>query len=288
METSFWQGILDAKGAVPAGHDLPALTAELLTALGSPDPHLRDVVAYPLLAQWVSEDRYSTDELRAMIAQLAGNLKTGLGEAGTDSVFLRAFSALMLAEIIYQDNKRSFFKETDVRGVLEAALAYYPEERDLRGYLPGPGWAHAVAHGADLLWVLAGSRFLAASDLEHILDALATNVAPPVAQVYLYNEDTRMARAAAGVLRRDLVSLPFLSAWLDRLARPNGRVIGIESFFAGEPPAIASQIDVCLLHNTRQFLRSLHFAILAGEFPENITTTFAPQLLEALKPMNEA
>lgn len=288
METSFWQGILDAKGAVPAGHEMHALTAELLSALGSPDPHLRDAVAYPLLAQWVSESRYSLDDLHAMIDQLTANLQTGLGEAGTDSVFLRAFSALMLAEIIHQDNKRAFFEESDVRGVLEAALAYYPAERDLRGYLPGPGWAHAVAHGADLLWVLAGSRFLAAPDLERVLDALATKVAPPVAHVYLYNEDTRVARAVVGVLRRSLVALPFLSAWLDRLARPAGRVIGIETFFVGEPPAIASQMDVCLLHNTRQFLRSLYFAMLAGEFPAPITDEFVPQLLAALKPMNES
>jgi len=288
METVFWQGILEAGGAVPAGHDLQALTAELLSALGSLDPHLRDGVAYPLLAQWVKEGRYSPDELRAMIEQLTANLKTGLGEAGTDSVFLRAFSALMLAEIIHQDNKRLFLEAAEVRGVLEAALAYYPAEHDLRGYLPVPGWAHAVAHGADLLWVLAGSRFLAVSDLERVLNTIATKAAPPVAHVYLYNEDMRMVRATTGVLRRNLVSLPFLSDWLDRLARPDGRVIGIETFFDGEPPATASQVEVCLLHNTRQFLRSLYFAILAGEFPAPITTEFGPQVLEALKPMNEA
>lgn len=290
MDKAFWQGILEAKGVLPAGHDLQALTDELLSYLGSSDPHLRDGVAYPLLAQWVSEGRYSQPELRAMATRLTANLQTGLGEDGTESVFLRAFSALMLAELIHQENKRSIFEfeEADVRAILEAALAYLPAERDLRGYVPGLGWAHAVAHASDLLWVLANSRYLGVSDLERMLDAIASKVAPSVEQVYLFNEDTRMARAIIGVLRRDLVSLSFLSAWLDRLTHPEGRAISIEAFFVGEPPAIASQVNVCLLHNTRQFLRSLFFALAAEEQPPTIAADFTSQLFETLKPMNEA
>ena len=290
MDKAFWQDLLDAKGALPAGYDLHALTDELLSYLGSPDPHLRDGVAYPLLAQWISKGHYSQDELRAMTTRLSANLKVGLGEQGTESVFLRAFSALMLAELIHQESKRSIFEfaEADVRAVLEATLAYLPEERDLRGYIPGLGWVHAVAHASDLLWVLANSRYLGAADLERVLDAIASKVAPPVEHIYLFNEDARMARAVMGVLRRNLVSLSFLSGWLDRLARPEGRAISIEAFFVGEPPAIASQVNVCLLHNTRQFLRSLYFALAAEEQPPAIAADFTPQLLEVLKPMNEA
>jgi hypothetical protein len=290
MDKAFWQDILEANGALPADHDLHTLTDELLIYLGSPDAHLRDGVAYPLLAQWISEGRYSRDDLRAMAMQLTANLQVGLGEEGTESVFLRAFSALMLAELIHQENKRSSFEfeEADVRAILEVALAYLPAERDLRGYVPGFGWAHAVAHASDLLWVLAGSRYLGAPDLERVLDAIASKVAPPGEHVYLFNEDTRMARAVMGVLRRDLVPLSFLSAWLERLARPEGRAISIEEFFVGEPPAIASQVNVCLLHNTRQFLRSLYFALAAEEQPPAVAADFTPQLLEALKPMHEA
>src|SRR5579885_2349601 len=290
MDNAFWQSILEANGALPADHDIHALTDELLDYLGSPDAHLRDGVAYPLLAQWVSEGRYSRDDLRAMATRLTTNLQAGLGEDGTESVFLRAFSVLMLAELIHQENKRTIFEfaESDVRAILEAALAYLPAERDLRGYVPGSGWAHAVAHAADVLWVLASSRYLGAPDLERVLDAIASKVAPPVEQVYLFNEDARMARAVMGVLRRDLVSIAFLSAWLERLTRPEGRAISIEAFFVGEPPAIAPQVNVCLLHNTRQFLRSLYFALAAEEQPPAVAADFTSQLLEALKPLHEA
>ena len=130
MDKAFWQEVLEAKGVLRGGQDVPALTEELGGYLGSPDPHLRDGVAYPLLAQWVSEGRYSQSELLTMARQLTTNLQIGLGEEGTESVFLRAFSALMLAELIHQENKRRLFEfeEADVRAILETALAYLPAE----------------------------------------------------------------------------------------------------------------------------------------------------------------
>ena len=36
-------------------------------------------------------------------------------------------------------------------------MSWLVRERDLRGYVPGKGWAHAMAHGADAIGVLAQS-----------------------------------------------------------------------------------------------------------------------------------
>lgn len=147
MEKAFWQGIIDADYAMPAEHSLSDLTSELLALLGSTDAHLRDGIAYPILERWISRDLYTVNELRAMARQLGANLKRGLGEQGTDTVFLRAFSALVLAEIVYHHNthKEPFLKEEDVRQILEQSLVYYPAEQDLRGYVSGADWAHAAA-----------------------------------------------------------------------------------------------------------------------------------------------
>lgn len=98
-DKSFWQAIVDAGYAVPAGYSLGDLTPALLGNLGSPDPVLRDDLAYMILATWVSRGEYGSGELRAMAADLLGNLRQGIGEAGTDTVFLRAFSALILGEL---------------------------------------------------------------------------------------------------------------------------------------------------------------------------------------------
>ena len=50
---------------------------------------------------------------------------------------------------------------------------WYLRERDTRGYVPSKGWAHAVAHGADALGVLARSPHFAANELTVLLDVVA-------------------------------------------------------------------------------------------------------------------
>jgi hypothetical protein len=286
LDKAFWQGIIDADYAVPPGHALADLTCELLSLLGSIDPQLRDVFAYPILEAWISHDQYTGEELREMAGQLGENLKVGLGEQETDTVFLRAFSALMLAELIYYHNRHPFFEEADVRQILEQALAYYPAEQDLRGYVPDLGWAHAPAHGADLLFVLAENSSLNAPDLERIMQALATKVAPPVAHVYLYNEDQRVTRAVLAALKRNLLALPFLSAWLESLTYYEGQKVTFDGLLTGEPGLIPSEIGVHILCNSKQFLSALYVHLSLDEEKPALAADFAPLVLAALQPMN--
>src|SRR3954447_23682646 len=83
----------------PADRPLAELTAELTTMLGAADPYLRDEIAYPTLATWVSEGVY--DELLVGLGDgMTAGLVVGIGEEGTDTVFRRSFSALVLATCI--------------------------------------------------------------------------------------------------------------------------------------------------------------------------------------------
>lgn len=286
MDKAYWQAIINDYYIVPADQTVQSLTPELLVALGSADSELRDEIAYPLLASWVDQDLYSAYELRAMIAQLAHNLTNELGEVGTDSAFLRAFSALMLAEIVYYDSSHPFLEEAEVQQLLEQGVTYFIAEQDLRGYISGPGWVHAVAHGSDLLAVLALHRHLSAVDLVRILDALAFKVAPPVAHAYLYNEDQRMLRAVLNVLKRNLLSSSFLTSWLQRITHYEGQSIGLEMLFEGRSPAITSEIKVYVLHNTKQFLHGLYYHLTHDGQPPAMAEDLLPQIVEALKAMD--
>jgi hypothetical protein len=286
MDKAFWQAVLDADGAVPDGHTVAELTPQLLANLGAVDPELRDGLAFSTLEIWMYRRLYTSAELWDMAQQLVRNLAASLGEQDTDSVFLRSFSALTLAVIVHNDNKHTLFEEAQTRELLGQALAYIPAERDLRGYVAAKGWAHAVAHGSDLLWLLARNRYLGAADLERILDAIAAKVAPPDAHIYLHNEDQRMVRAVVTALGRNQLTVAWLGAWLDRIARPGGRTVGVEGFFDGLPPAIASDVDLALLRNTTQFLRSLYFHLAFAEEPPALAAEFVPMIVEALRPMN--
>ena len=52
-------------------------------------------------------------------------------------------------------------------------------ERDLRGFVAGKGWAHAVAHGADALGALARSRQSGRLELTVLLDVVADRLLAP-------------------------------------------------------------------------------------------------------------
>src|SRR6266545_2658891 len=233
MDRSFWRVIANDENALPQGEWVAELTPELLGWLGSTDPELRDEFAYRILAAWIERGQYAPDQLRTMAKQMTANVELGLGEDGSDSVFLRTYSVLILMEIVAFDNASLFLNQTDLDGFLETALSYLRRERDLRSWVPGPGWANAVGHTADLLMMLARSPHLGAAEL--------------------------LAYAALNVLRRDLVDRSRLVAWLDRFTAAPGQ----ESWRS----AFASEADSASRANVTAFLRALYFQTMLTESP---------------------
>jgi hypothetical protein len=266
MDRSFWRVIANDENALPQGEWVAELTPELLGWLGSTDPELRDEFAYRILAAWIERGQYGADQLRTIAKQMTANLEAGLGEDGTDSVFLRTYSVLILMEVVAYDNVSPFLDPADLDGFLEAALGYLRRERDLRGWVPGPGWANAVGHTADLLMMLARSPHLGAAEMERILEAIADRLLTPAPAVFLHHEDERLAYAALNVLRRDLVDRPRLAAWLDRFTAPPGQ----DSWRA----AFASEAEAAARANVTAFLRSLYFQVLlTGSPPPDLRDT---------------
>jgi hypothetical protein len=272
MEKAFWQDIIASEYVVPPGNTITTLTPELLAYLGATDRALRDEIAYPVLDAWIYGGRYTPDELLAMAARMVANLHVGLGEVDADSVFLRTFSALILAALAGYENERHFADERDVRRWLDAGLEYLAAERDLRGYVAVKGWAHSAAHTADLLRMLAKSRYLRAAELERILDAIAVKVSTPVAHVYLYQEDERLAYAVRIALGRNLLGLTFLRAWLGRMTQPEGW-----------RDAYTDEAAVSACHNVTTFLRSLYFQLTFAPNPPAVVPELMPLIGEALK-----
>lgn len=250
---AFWQAIIESDYAVPTEQPLDAMTQTLLGWLGSTDATLRDRYAYPILEHWLHAEQYSADDVRHLIGELAANIPRGLGDRDSDSVFLRTFSVLLLAEIVHYDNAQQILDEAEVRQMLELGLVYLDAERDLRGWVPGAGWAHSVAHTADLLFVLAQSGHLGATELSRILDALALKLAAG-GSFYVCGEDDRIARVVVAVIERNLLTAQALRDWLARVVEAATISDWLD---AGE---IERRLDVS--QNSKQVLRSL-FAALA-------------------------
>jgi hypothetical protein len=217
---AFWRQIVNDKYAVPAGSDLGALTDELLGMLASPEPELRDDIAYSTLAAWIYQTRaIDADASRAIVGRLLENLLDGVGERGTDRVFKRSFSALTLSVVVARDNASPFLTPEEFGRIEHAALAYLQAEQDLRGYDAEHGWMHSAAHTADLLKFIARSRFLDRVDQRVVLDAI-TRKLQAAAIVFTHGEDERFARAVLSIVNRADFDRAAFSSWTSQTRPP--------------------------------------------------------------------
>lgn len=255
MDKEFWVSIAKNDYKIPEGYSLDELTKMLFGYLGSTDPELRDDIAYIVYANFLKREMYSKDELQAHVSDLLANLEKGIGETETDSIFLRAFSILLLAEIVHNDNKKSLVDKEQIQSTLAKGLWYLDAEKDPRGHIPVKGWAHALAHTADLMLVLGRNRNTVKTDLENILQAIANKFVHSTNWVYIHGEDERLANAVKAILGRNLVSVDFLNGWFKSLIEP-------------EKPWKGAYIDegqAKAFHNVRNFLRSVWIAIRSAE-----------------------
>jgi hypothetical protein len=251
MDKSFWKSIQANDYAIPNGFTAALLTPELLSYLGSPDP-----------------------ELREPIAKLGGNLSLGIREDGNDSIFLRSYSALLLAEMVNYDNKHPYLGEAEVRMLRLQALAYLGAEQDERGYIPGKGWAHACAHTADWLTVLARSRHIGAADLERILKGISAKTLAISNPVHIHDEDEWLVNTVSEVLKREMLTEECLSTWLDSLTHP-------ASFIWEE--AFLTEGGGHAYHNVKCFVRSLYLRLLKADPQSPHSTALLPKVKVTLQ-----
>jgi hypothetical protein len=201
-DRAFWKAIVASNYAVPQHESADALVEELSGLLASPDPELRDDLAYSILTRWIyRRSLLSTPTLLAVTDTLRANLKTGIGESRTNSVLKRSFSALCLAGLAERDSRLPFMGSARYHELVAEAVAYLQAERDLRGYDPILHWIHATAHTADLLAALADSPQLTAREAATILDAITARVST-AGKVYTQGEQDRLAGAVLSVIHR--------------------------------------------------------------------------------------
>jgi hypothetical protein len=249
---AFWLAV--AKDcAVPEGESAAALVDEAVSLLGSPDPAWRDDVGYGVVAACVYSRRLlAPDSRRALVANLSGNLRAGIGEDGTDSVLHRSFSALDLSILAALETQDPVLDEQGYRRLLDDALSYLADERDLRGFEPRVGWIHATAHTADLLKFLARDPRFTPADQARLLDAAWSRMTAPGTPVFTHAEEERLAAALLSVARRPDFVPASLDPWLERF-------VALEKQVWQRSPPDSRLLDAA--QNARNLLRSLHLLL---------------------------
>jgi len=215
-DRQYFRDIAAHQFAVPSGASAFALAQQLTPWLASPDPTLRDDLAYTILDQWIRHGQLTGPQLLTLLPQLQQNLTSGIGESGTDSVFKRSFSALTLASFAERDLEQPFLSPAQYRALLASALAYLRDERDTRGFDPAKGWIHSTAHTADLLAALARNPHFTPADQQTLFAAVEQRLAS-AGHIYTYGEQDRLAVALLSVITRSDFQLAAFQSWLESL-----------------------------------------------------------------------
>ncbi len=231
-----------------------------------------------MLATWIERGVYD-DLLRGLGDGMAAGLRRGLGETGTDSVFRRSFSALILAECIARDNERPLVPGGKVLEWGDRLASWLLAERDIRGFVPRKGWAHAIAHGADAIGILAASPHVGGAELIVLLDVIGERVACPVDVPFGAGEPDRLAAATLAVLRRERVGIDSLEMWLVQLVdgarrRRRGETVGLTT----DPYRFTGNLDA--------YLRALYLQLALGPQPPAVRADLLLLLVDALRALS--
>ncbi len=137
--------------------ELKYLIQNMLDNIGSVDPELRDNLIYPTFIRIFNENLLTFEQYCSIleICLDENHLFYKIGELNTDSVFTRSFSSLVITGILTKDSELNFLTLKNLECVMNRAITYMNVEMDTRGYVEKKGWAHSIAHGADLLASLA-------------------------------------------------------------------------------------------------------------------------------------
>jgi hypothetical protein len=256
-DKQFLQAIVDNNNHIPDDIDYFLFLKALLQNFASTDPQLRDNLTYSILAHAIidqdSQQKLTTSQVEDLLLTCIDeeHLFYHIGEAGTDTVFMRSFSLLIIAAILFADAKTPRLSEQVTRQAQIALLHYAKEEKDWRGYIRGKGWAHTAAHLSDALDECAQNRYMVTPDREAVMSTIRDLARLP--EPLCYEEDDRLAFTAYRVIANQLVEEAFLAEW-------------IESFFVErEQDVVANEqnlVSWVRSSNAENVLRSLYFRLL--------------------------
>lgn len=249
---------------VPPGQDAWELTLAMMAQLGSTDAELRDNLIYTTIAHW-SDGVLGTEHLRQLrlITLDAKHLFCGIGDQDADTVFMRSFSLLVLAVVLDQHRTRPFLSSNEIAETLSLIITYLQQEKDLRGFTGAYGWAHTIAHSADVLDELAECTEMTADNLQSILQAI-TALISTANVVFTDEEDERLAVAVLSVVRQGVLPEATIATWLHELVTIN---------------TANTHKDRAQRINSKHLLRSLYFQSVY----KNQARALHPALLEALQ-----
>lgn len=251
-----WVALARGGFTLPAGQRPADVLVEMIPLLASPDPVLRDEVAYAAAERWILRDKSVVDaDVGRLIERWRAKLSDGLGTSGDTQALARSFSALSLSTATARHATSPVLDPATAQQLFDHLLDYLRRERDLRGFDPQLGWIHATAHTADAIKFLARAATWRPANLSLLLDTVRTKI-EMWEGVFVWGEAERLAAMLHAAVRRPDADLTTFGPWLAGWTRDH------DALWAKGPHVDAA--SYARVENAKQVLRALH-ALLAME-----------------------
>lgn len=233
--------------------DLDRLIEHMVDNIGSTDPELRDKLIYTTFYYIINQDHLNHQQLEYILQTCLdqNHLFLSIGSKNDDSVFTRAFSSLVVALVLGKDRKERFLSEDTVKKTIESSMKYLFEEEDTRGYVEEKGWAHSIAHGADLLDEAIKHPLFDKTLASECLDTIRRCILIETA-AYVDEEDERLIAAIISLLEKEM-NEDTLKDWVSELS---DEVTEIRASNGFSPTFFRKNT------NLNQFLKALYFRLL--------------------------
>ncbi|WP_446936607.1 DUF2785 domain-containing protein [Lysinibacillus fusiformis] len=181
------------------------LLQSMLAHIGSTDSELRDTYIYSSFYEWILEKNLLDHRCLTKLWHycLDHLLLNGIEEEESDGVFTRSFTTLLVALILARDLKDNFLSQDSIEEGQTKLLNYVKAEMDVRGFVPGKGWAHSVAHVSDAMDELVKNPKIKKTAYDDMLHALWSMYLQPH-YIFIHDEDERLLVPIFAMLERGL------------------------------------------------------------------------------------
>lgn len=186
----------------------------MLENIGNTNSELRDDTIYSAWGQLLSNGRVNHKQKMKMLRHIIDNktLFIGINQPFEDTTFERAFSSLLLVQLLNDHYKEKWIPAYTESHLVEVTLNYMMQEKDNRGFVEDFGWAHAFAHGADLLGAIAKSPLFSRRDYQRFLESIKHALID--VENFHYGEEGRLAEALVQFIESQDPSEEEISNWI--------------------------------------------------------------------------
>ncbi|MCL2350285.1 MAG: DUF2785 domain-containing protein [Defluviitaleaceae bacterium] len=191
-------------------HINPAL-AQILENMSSVNPNTRSAI-YKNFENMVKQDIIKPPELIRIldICLSEDYLYKNLG-AISDDVFARSSASLIISTILEANAGRRFLSIPILDATCDRILEYITLENDTRGFVEGKGWAHAIAHAADMLQSLVSNTQIPTDKYPDVLGVIQNCLFKDA--TYIDQEDERLVTVVKTMMQKGLESA-VLERWV--------------------------------------------------------------------------